>query len=285
MADAFEREQMPGVGEVLLRRKVTSPRKIMALMTGIPLGVGALASVGLLIAGLLIPATWACWAFAVFMSALFTLLNVMFASARLVVSEGEFHLQLGHLGATHSHRGDCLGEAGARSAADDAGWACAMTFRARPPTSSGVATRRCISRKRDGKKLVLVIQDAEPIVEAISKLALQAPRHAPRVRVEGVADAPLVASTNAVSSNENEDAEAQQELVRSHACGVSLVSRSTFWLVHTPPCRTRPNTLDALFAADRALRGCRTQLFWNRHLACRADTDPRQGDESLRLKR
>ena len=56
MSDAFEREQMPGIGEVLLRRKVTSPRKIMALMTGIPLGVGALVSMGLLISGLLIPA-------------------------------------------------------------------------------------------------------------------------------------------------------------------------------------------------------------------------------------
>jgi hypothetical protein len=211
MSDAFEREQMPGVGEVLLRRKVTSPRKIMALMTGLPLGIGALASVGFLIAGLLIPAVGVL-GFALFLSALFTLINVTFASARLAVSEGEFHL--------------LLGMAGPRIPIEEIASVKLVRKRSR---RRGMGVRNDLQgtttyqlwggneavhlEKRDGKKLVLVIQDAEPIVEAL-KLAMQR-RDMPRVRVEGVAEEPPIAATNAASPDAIEDEVAQLEQVRS----------------------------------------------------------------------
>lgn len=206
MSDAFEREQMPGVGEVLLRRKVTSPRKIMALMTGIPLGVGALASIGLLIAGLLIPAIGVL-GFALFMSALFTLLNVMFASARLVVSEGEFHLQLG-LSGPRIPIAEIASVKLVRKRSRRRGMGVRNDLQGTTTYQLWGGNEAVHLEKTDGKKLVLVIQDAEPIVEAIATALKR--RDAPRVRVE----APDAQA--AVDEEENEDAEARKP-ARTHA--------------------------------------------------------------------
>ena len=97
MADQYERERMPGVGAMLFRHKVTSPRWLIAMMTALPLGLGGIAAVPLLVAGQVVPAA-AVAAGSAALAAFFTLLNVTFSTARIAVSEGEVHLQLGLAG-------------------------------------------------------------------------------------------------------------------------------------------------------------------------------------------
>ena len=205
MSDAFEREQMPGVGEVLLRRKVTSPQKIMALMTGIPLGVGALVSIGLFVAGLMIPAIGMLGG-SLAMSALFTVINVTFASARLVVSEGEFHLQLG-LSGPRIPIAESASVKLVRKRSRRRGMGVRNDLQGTTTYQLWGGNEAVHLEKTNGKKLVLVIQDAEPIVEAIATALKR--RDAPRVRVaEPEAQAPV--------EDENEDAEAR-ESARTHA--------------------------------------------------------------------
>jgi len=88
---------MPSVGEVLFRHKVTSPRWVIALTTLLPstllLGLGtALSFVGKTGAGLALVAG------GLGLGALMGALMVTFASARVVVSEGELHVQIGMAG-------------------------------------------------------------------------------------------------------------------------------------------------------------------------------------------
>ena len=211
MTDAYEREQMPGIGEVLLRRKVTSPRWMMALMTGIPLAVGGASGIGLMLADQALLGA-ASLGLGVGLSGLFSLLNVAFASARLAVSEGEFHLQ--------------LGMAGPRIPIDEI--ASAKLVRKRS-TRRGMGVRNDLQgtttyqlwggneavhlEKRDGKKLVLVIQDAEPIVDALN-LALQR-RDMARVRVEDVAEEPRADATNAEAAQAIEEDQSRDAQVHS----------------------------------------------------------------------
>lgn len=103
VADPYEREQMPGVGEVLFRQKVTSPRWLMGWMVALPLGLGTLVALGLGVGGLFGGAGFywgaaAAFAGGIAMAVFFAALNLMFASARVAVSEGELHIQLGMAG-------------------------------------------------------------------------------------------------------------------------------------------------------------------------------------------
>jgi hypothetical protein len=211
MTDAYEREQMPGIGNVLLRRKVTSPRWIMAMMTGVPLGVGALTGLGLMLAEQAVFGLGAV-GLGVTLSGVFSLMNIAFASARLVVSEGEFHLQLGMAGPRIPIE-EIASVKLVRKRSKRRGMGVRNDLQGTTTYQLWGGNEAVHLEKRDGKKLVLVIQDAEPIVEAL-KLAMQR-RDMPRVRVEGVAEEPPIAATNAASSESIEDDVAQQEQVRS----------------------------------------------------------------------
>jgi len=187
MSDEFEREQMPGVGEVFLRRKVTSPRWIMVTMTAIPLGVGALASIGLML-GWLIPDLGAVsgWLMlgtlgtSLTLAGLFTLLNVTFASARIVVSEGEFQLKLG-LSGPRIPVAEIASVKLVRTPSNRRGMGVRNDLRGTTTYQLWGGIENVHLEKADGKKLVIVIQDAAPIVDAIKK-AMQR-RDSPRVRV------------------------------------------------------------------------------------------------------
>lgn len=205
MTDAYEREQMPGIGEVLLRRKVTSPRSIMAAMTGVPLGVGALTGIGLMLADQTALGMGVV-GLGVTLSGLFSLLNITFASARLAVSEGEFHLQ--------------LGTAGPRIPMEEIASVKLVRQRSR---RRGMGVRNDLQgtttyqlwggneavhiEKRDGKKLVLVILEAEPIVDALNEALRR--RDKLRVRVA----APDTATPEPMALTDEE--EDPQEQVRS----------------------------------------------------------------------
>jgi hypothetical protein len=88
---------MPGVGEVLFRHKVTSPRWLIAFTALLPstvLGVlGLVMALGAsLVGGLVMIAG------GVAIGLLLALLMAIFSTGRIVVSEGELHVQIGPLG-------------------------------------------------------------------------------------------------------------------------------------------------------------------------------------------
>lgn len=97
MADAYERDAMPGVGEVLFRHKITSPRGLVAFATFFPSTVLAVLGTGLALAGQVVPGV-AVIGGGVGFAALMTFVMVTFAAARIVVSEGEIHVQIGMSG-------------------------------------------------------------------------------------------------------------------------------------------------------------------------------------------
>lgn len=183
MADDYEREQMPGVGEVLLRHKVTSPRWLMGLMTGLPIALGGIAAVGLAIAGEVMPGVGV-FAGAAALSGLFTVLHVMFSTARIAISEGEIHIQLG-LAGPRIPIDEVAGVALAPSGTNKVGMGVGNDLR-------GTTTYRLWGRndravhvtRTDGSKLVLVVKEPEPMARAIEEAMSRHARKGPRVRVE-----------------------------------------------------------------------------------------------------
>lgn len=189
MADAYEREQMPGVGAVLLRRKISSPRWMMAAMTGAPLSMGLLGGSALAALGLATGAPDLLWpalgvgAGGVALSAFFAVLNVTFASARIAVSEGELHVQLGMAGpripiaAIRSVRL-------APSGINKVGMGVGKDLRGTTWYRLWGDNARAVHVEHDGGTLVLVAQEPDAIAGAITE-ALARHRGGPtKVRVE-----------------------------------------------------------------------------------------------------
>jgi hypothetical protein len=99
MGDDYEREAMPGIGPVLYRHKVTSPRLLIALLTLLPAAMlgGTGAALGL--TGVVnTSGALAFVAGGAALAALFGGLSVVFAAGRIAVSEGELHVQIGLAG-------------------------------------------------------------------------------------------------------------------------------------------------------------------------------------------
>lgn len=97
MTDAYEREAMPGVGEVLFRHKVTSPRWLVGFTTLFPSTILGALGIGVAL-GASPVAGLAMIAGSVGLGILMSFLMVTFATARVAVSEGELHVQLGMAG-------------------------------------------------------------------------------------------------------------------------------------------------------------------------------------------
>ena len=188
MTDAYEQEQMPGVGAVLLRRKVTSPRWIMGLMSGIPLAVGVLGGAGLALAGLQWPefGFWPALGTAVGgigLAALFTVINVMFSSARIAVSEGELHVQMGFAGPRipiASIRGVRLD----RSGINKMGMGVLKDLRGKTWYTLWGDNAQAVHVEHDAGTLILVVKEPEAIAAAIQEALARHQRKTPKVRVE-----------------------------------------------------------------------------------------------------
>lgn len=88
---------MAGVGETLHRQKVTSPRWAIALVVGIPFSALGMVGIGLALTGLLGLGAGLVVGSLV-LAGLSTVAMVVFASARIAVSEGEIHIQIGMAG-------------------------------------------------------------------------------------------------------------------------------------------------------------------------------------------
>jgi hypothetical protein len=187
MADEYERTQMPGVGEVLLRHKVTSPRWLIAGMIGLPIALGALAAAGLALAGQAIPAL-SVLAGAGAMSALFTFLNVTFSTARVVISEGEIHIQIGFAGPKipirHVERISL-----APSGTNSVGMGVRGDLRGTTMYRLWGRNDRAIHLERtDGSKIILVVKEPDAMASAIEEAMRRHARKGPNVRVEPEAE-------------------------------------------------------------------------------------------------
>lgn len=98
VADEYEREHMPGIGEVLFRQKTTTPPWLVGLITGLPLIGGTIfAAVGMIDGLGALPALGIVASTAAG-SALMGALFVVFSGGRIAISEGELHIQLGPAG-------------------------------------------------------------------------------------------------------------------------------------------------------------------------------------------
>ncbi len=87
---------MPGIGEVLFRHKVTSPRWLIALTALLPPTVLGVAGIRVAFSAPLVGAAMV--AGSVGLGVLLSFLMVTFATARVLVSEGELHAQIGMAG-------------------------------------------------------------------------------------------------------------------------------------------------------------------------------------------
>jgi hypothetical protein len=211
VADEYERKQMPGVGEMLLRRKVTSPRWLMGLMVGLPLAIGGVLGALTVIPGLatgdVLP--FALSGLAVFgggaaLSAIFALLNALFASARIAVSTGEIHVQLGMAG-PKIPIAEVQSVALAPSGSHRMGMGVRNDLRGTTTyTLWGENDRAVHITRTDGRKLVLVIRDAEAIVRAIEEAMAHRDRQVPRARVEVAAEREHEESADDIARTEDE---------------------------------------------------------------------------------
>lgn len=183
MADRYEREQMPGIGEVLFRHKVSSPRWLMGLMAGLPLGLGAIAGIGTMIGDALVPGLIIVGGSAAF-SALMASLMVTFSTARIAVSEGEVHLQLGFAGPRIPVE-EIASVRLAPSGSNRVGMGVRNDLRGTTLfTLWGDNARAVHIERTDGSKLVVVMKEPEAMVQAIEEAMRRRDRKGTRVRVE-----------------------------------------------------------------------------------------------------
>lgn len=201
MGDAYEREAMPGVGEVLFRHKVTSPRWVIALTTVLPstvlLGLGAAMSfAGETGAGLALIGG------GLGLGALMGALMVTFASARVVVSEGELHVQIGMAG-PRVPIAEIESVTIAPSGGNKLGMGASIDLRGNRYIRLWGRNEDAVHvRLKSGTSIVLTTKEPEPMAAAIREALARRDRLAPRVRVdaerEGVAvesDAPRVSKS------------------------------------------------------------------------------------------
>lgn len=183
MADAYEREAMPGVGEMLHRQKVTSPKWALAIATlgpVIPLcGIG----VTLLVGGQILGGAGALLGAALAFAGM-SFLMVTFATARVAVSEGELHLQLGMAGPRIPIE-DIASVSLAPSGSRRIGMGVRNDLRGTTTyTLWGHNARAVHVTKTDGKKIVIVCKDPDALHAALEDAMSRKGRAGPQVRVE-----------------------------------------------------------------------------------------------------
>ena len=202
MGDAYEQEAMPGVGEVLFRHKVTSPRWLIALTTLFPstvlLGLGAAVS----FAGETGPGL-ALIGGGLGLGALMGALMVTLASARVVVSEGELHVQIGMAG-PRVPIAEIESVKIAPSGGNKLGMGASIDLR-------GNRYIRLWGRNEDavhvalknGTSIVLTTTEPQPMAAAIREALARRDRSTPRVRVDAALEV-VVAESDArrVSASE-----------------------------------------------------------------------------------
>jgi hypothetical protein len=160
----------------------------MGLMSGIPLAVGLLGGAGLALAGTLWPefGLWPAFGTAVVgvgLATLFTVINVMFASARIAVSEGELHVQLGFAGPRipiASIRSVRIGPSGSNKM----GMGVRKDLRGKTWYTLWGNNADAIHVEHDGGTLILIVKESEPIAAAIQEALARHQRKTPKVRVE-----------------------------------------------------------------------------------------------------
>lgn len=182
MADAYEREAMPGVGEVLYRHKVSSPRWVIGLAAGLPFGLGALGGVAALIGG----ATGAGLGIlggATAFSAVMASVMVTFASARVAVSEGEVHIQLGFAG-PRIPIDEIAAVRLAPSGWNRVGMGVRKDLRGTTVYTLWGDNERAVHIERtDGTRLVLVMKEPEAMLAALEEAMRRRAREGVRVEV------------------------------------------------------------------------------------------------------
>jgi hypothetical protein len=185
MGDDYARDAMPGIGQVLYRHKVTSPRWLMALLALLPaatlgglgaaLGltgaVGTGEALGLLAGGL-------------GLAALLGGLSVVFASGRIAVSEGELHVQIGLAGPRipiAEIESVSIGPSGGHKQGMGASIDLAGNRYLRLWGSNERAVRVVL---RGGARLVLTTKEPDALAAAIEEALRRQGRAQPPVRVE-----------------------------------------------------------------------------------------------------
>ncbi|MCZ7686002.1 MAG: hypothetical protein M5U28_47480 [Sandaracinaceae bacterium] len=182
MADAYEREQMPGIGETLFRHKVSSPRWLIGLMAGLPLALGGAFGIGTVIGGAL-AAGLGIFGGAAALSALMGFVMVTFSTARVAVSEGEVHLQLGFAGPRFPIE-EIAGVRVAPSGSNRVGMGVRKDLRGTTLyTLWGDNARAVHIERTDGTRLVVVMKEPEAMARAIEEAMRRRDRAGVRVRV------------------------------------------------------------------------------------------------------
>ncbi len=185
MADAYEREYMAGKGEVLYRHKVDSLKLGIGLGAGIPFGITALLSLFFLLTTPMptMAALSPVLAGAVG-AAIVTALSIVFGVARVTVSEGELHIQMGPAGPRipiEEIESIDIGASGVRSYGLGYQKLLDGTSIYKMFGKNDRAVR--ITKRGDSNKLVLVMKDPDGLVAALREAQSRAAGK-PKVRVE-----------------------------------------------------------------------------------------------------
>lgn len=190
MADAYERDAMPGVGEVLFRHKVTSPRGLVGLATLFPsillggLGVG-LAVAGYTVAGVAVIGG------GVALGAVMAFLMVTFAAARIVVSEGEIHVQIGMSG-PRIPIDEVVSVKVAPSGKHRVGMGASIDVHGnRYIRMWGDNATAVHVELTSGKSIVMTMKEPEAMAAAIEEAIRRRDRVAPKLRVEVASKQPV----------------------------------------------------------------------------------------------
>lgn len=191
MADAYEREQMPGVGEVLFRDKVSSPPWMQALVTvlvaGMPLGLSLAGAAALAFAGMWIGAALAL-AGGLGLSSALAFLLFTFSTARIAVSEGELHVQFGFAGPKIPIDQVAAVEL-APSGINKVGMGVGKDLRGTTYYRLWGDNRNAVHvSTKDGKRWVFVLKEATAMHAALVEAMARRDRKGPRVRVEASQD-------------------------------------------------------------------------------------------------
>ncbi len=202
MADDYERAEMPGIGAVLYRHKVTSPRWLMGLLTAFPAGIGAVGATAFLI----VDQPWIAAAMlggGAVVAGASALMNVVFSSARIAVSEGEVHIQLGFAGPRIPIRGIADVEI-APSGVNKIGMGVGTDLRGTTYYRLWGDNRRAVHLTLiNGERIVVVMKDPDAMARAIEEARSRDAQAAAGVRV-----AEDAAATSSPESDAQEAAQA-----------------------------------------------------------------------------
>lgn len=188
MADAYEKEHMPGIGAVLHRQKETVPRWAVALVIGLPLAMSLFFASTLIAAGSWL-AAGATVAGAALASAVGGAAMITFASARLLVSEGGLEVQLGFSG-PRARIGEVSRVFVGPSGTNKNGIGIRYGLGGTTWVFMWGDNRNAVHVERtDGTRLVLVTRQTEALHQALVEALARRDGRTPRVRVEAVENA------------------------------------------------------------------------------------------------